>query len=48
MNVRLLATAQAELDEAIDWYAAQAPGLGDGFLVEVLRSIQLIQHHPDG
>jgi hypothetical protein len=48
MNVRLLAPAQAELDEAISWYSAQAPGLGDGFLVEVLRSIQLIQRHPAG
>ena len=48
MNVRLLAPAQAELDEAISWYSAQAPGLGDGFLVEVLRSVQLIQRHPDG
>lgn len=48
MNVRLLAPAQAELDEAIRWYAAQAPGLGDGFLVEVLRSFQLIQRLPAG
>lgn len=48
MNVRLLAPAQAELDEAISWYAAQAPGLGDGFLVEVLRGIQQIQRHPAG
>jgi hypothetical protein len=37
MNVRLLAPAQAELDEAMSWYSAQAPGLGDGFLVEVLQ-----------
>jgi plasmid stabilization system protein ParE len=48
VNVRLLAIAQDELDEAISWYAAQAPGLGEGFLVEVLRSIQLIQRHPEG
>ena len=48
MNVRLLAPAQAELDEPIGWYSAQAPGLGEGFLVEVLRSIQLIQRHPTG
>jgi toxin ParE2 len=48
MNVRLLAPAQTELDEAIIWYSEQAPGLGDGFLVEVLRSIQLIQRFPEG
>jgi plasmid stabilization system protein ParE len=27
MNVRLLAPAQSELDEAMCWYAAQAPGI---------------------
>jgi toxin ParE2 len=48
MKVRLLAPAQAELDEAVVWYSTQAPGLGEGFLVEVLRSIQLIQRHPTG
>lgn len=48
MNVRLLAPAQAELDEAVVWYASQAPGLGDGFLVEVLRCVQLIQRYPTG
>jgi len=29
MNVHLLEPAQAELDEAMAWYAEQAPGLGD-------------------
>lgn len=48
MNVRLLPAAQSELDEAIHWYAQQAPGLGDPFLVEFLRTIQLIERHPLG
>ena len=48
MNVRLLPAAQSELDEAIHWYAQQAPGLGDSFLVEFLRTIQLIERHPTG
>jgi len=48
MNVRLLPAAQSELDEAIHWYAQQAPGLGDSFLVEFLRTIQLIERHPLG
>ena len=48
MNVRLLPAAQVELDEAIDWYAKQAPGLGESFLVEFLRTIQLIERHPQG
>lgn len=47
MSLRLLESAQAELDDAIDWYAAQAPGLGDAFLVETLRALELIEHHPD-
>lgn len=48
MQVRLLAPAQAELDEAISWYAAQAPGLGEGFLMEFLRCVELIKRHPEG
>ena len=38
--------AQAELEEAITWYAGQAPGLGDAFLIETLKSIQLIEKFP--
>ncbi len=48
MSVRLLPAAQSELDEAIHWYGQQAPGLGDSFLQEFLRSIQLIERHPNG
>lgn len=47
MNLRLLETAQAELDEAVAWYARQALGLGDAFLVEVLRAFELVELHPD-
>ena len=47
MTLALLEAAQQELDDAIAWYAAQAPGLGDAFLVEVLRAFELIRHHPD-
>ncbi|RFO97755.1 plasmid stabilization protein [Rhodoferax lacus] len=46
MSVRLLEPAQAELDEAIDWYEVQAPGLGDAFLIETLKTIQLIEQFP--
>lgn len=46
MIVRLLETAQAELDEAIAWYMEQAPGLGDAFLIETLKTIQLIEKYP--
>ena len=46
MSIRLLAPAQTELDEAISWYAEQAPGLGDAFLIEALKTIQLIENFP--
>ena len=46
MSVRLLEPAQAELDDAITWYAEQAPGLGDAFLIETLKTIQLIEQYP--
>jgi toxin ParE2 len=46
MSVRLLEPAQAELDDAIAWYAEQATGLGDAFLIEALRAIQLIEQYP--
>jgi plasmid stabilization system protein ParE len=46
MSVRLLEPAQAELEEAITWYAGLAPGLGDAFLIETLKSIQLIEKFP--
>ena len=46
MKVRLLESAQAELDDAISWYASQAPGLGDAFLIETLKTIKLIEQYP--
>ncbi len=46
MNIRLLDPAQAELHEAIAWYAEQAPGLGDAFLIETLKAIKLIGQFP--
>lgn len=48
MSFRLLPAAQAELNEAIGWYTQQAPGLGDSFLVEFLRTIRLMERHPQG
>lgn len=46
MNIRLLEPAQAELDEAIAWYAEQAPGLGEAFLIETLKAFELIERFP--
>ena len=46
MNIQLLQPAQQELDEAIAWYADQAPGLGDAFLIEILKTLKLITQFP--
>jgi hypothetical protein len=46
MSVRLLEPAAQELDEAVSWYNAQVQGLGDAFLVEVLRVVSLIERYP--
>ena len=42
MSIRLLEPAQMELDDAIAWYAEQAPGLGDAFLIDVLNTLRLV------
>ena len=46
MSVRLLESAQVELDDAIALYASQAPGLGDAFLIETLKTLKLIEQYP--
>ncbi len=46
MSIRLLEPAQVELDEAIAWYAEQAPGLGDAFLIETLKVFKLVDQFP--
>lgn len=47
MNVRLLAVAQQELDEAVSHYNAQSPGLGNAFLLETVAAIDRIRRFPD-
>lgn len=46
MSVSLLRAAESELDEAVAYYNALAPLLGDAFLVEVLRVFDLVMAHP--
>ena len=46
MNIQLLEAAQQELDEAIEWYAYQAPGLGEALLVETLKTFKLVTQFP--
>ncbi|WP_130472202.1 type II toxin-antitoxin system RelE/ParE family toxin [Candidatus Magnetaquicoccus inordinatus] len=48
MIIRFLEVAQQELDEAVAFHEAQAKGLGQIFLAEVLASLDLIRRHPAG
>lgn len=46
MTFEFLPPAVIELEEAISYYDAQQPGLGDQFLEESYRAIQRILLHP--
>ena len=39
MKINFLEIAQIELDDAIEYYNYEVPGLGDAFLAEVLNSL---------
>ncbi len=47
MKIRLLEMAQIELDQAIEYYNYEPPGLGDAFLTEVLKALDRIGEFPD-
>ena len=47
MTVRFLEIAEIELDQAIHWYRAQAPGLDDAFLIEVMSAADRIARFPE-
>jgi len=47
MKIRFLEVAQAELDDAIEYYNYEAPGLGNEFLTEVLNVLDRIGKFPD-
>lgn len=46
MRVRFLEIAEIELDDAVQWYSAQGPGLGNAFLIEVLSAANRIARFP--
>ena len=46
MDIRFLDVAQQEFDEAIAYYNAQSPGLGDEFLLEVIAGLHRIKSFP--
>src|SRR5205085_6075986 len=47
VTVRFLEIAEIELDQAIHWYGAQAPGLGDAFLIGVMSAGDRIARFPE-
>lgn len=46
MRIRFLKIAEIELDEAIHYYNNEAAGLGDLFLIEVLKCLDRIAIFP--
>ena len=46
-NIRFLEIAQLEFDEAVEYYNAQATGLGDEFLLEVLNALERVRNYPE-
>src|SRR5438132_1131059 len=47
MEIRLLDVAQQEFDEAVEYYNAESPSLGDEFLIEVLSTFERIRQFPE-
>ncbi len=46
MDIVFLEPAESELDEAISYYNGERAGLGDEYLVEVLRALERIASFP--
>jgi len=46
MQISFLETAQGELDGAIEYYNRERDGLGDEFLVEVVRALDRVAAFP--
>ena len=47
MKINFLEIAQIELDDAIEYYNYELPGLGDAFLTEVLNALERIGEFPE-
>ena len=47
MRIRFLEIAQIELDEAIEYYDYESPGLGGALLTEVLKALDRIGEFPE-
>ncbi len=47
VKINFLEIAQIELDEAVEYYNYEVPGLGDAFLSEVLDALDRIGKYPE-
>jgi len=47
MKITFLKTAQYELDETIEYYDHESPGLGGAFLAQVLKALKMIDEFPE-
>lgn len=47
MKISFLEIARVELDDAIEYYNYDAPGMGDAFLTDVLNAIARIGEFPE-
>lgn len=47
MKINFLEIAQIELDDAIEYYNYELPGLGDAFLTEILNALDRICELPE-
>ena len=47
MKIRFLDVAGIELDEAVEYYNHESPGLGDEFLTEILHALDRIVRFPE-
>ncbi len=47
MRIRFLEIAQIELDETVEYYNYESPGLGERFLLEVVNALDLIRKFPE-
>ncbi|MFO8073409.1 MAG: type II toxin-antitoxin system RelE/ParE family toxin [Polyangia bacterium] len=47
MRILFLEPAKAELDEAVEYYEYEQPGLGEAFVSEILNALDRIGRFPD-
>lgn len=46
MRHKILPFVEIDLQESVDWYALQQPGLDADFLTEIRKAIKRINQHP--